>query len=101
MFKDGEINNPNGRPIGAENKLTRKAKYLLNKYYDALKNAGIDTLVLESNPGDKLRAILAGIPKDMNIKHSGEIKNDSIDLSKLTTSEIKQLKKLQSKCIIK
>jgi len=73
-FKVGEVNNPKGRPVGSQNKLTSKAKYLLSKYYDEIKRLGIKSLVNDSTASDKLKAIIAGIPKDLKVEHSGEQK---------------------------
>jgi hypothetical protein len=79
-FKPGESGNPEGRPVGCENKITRKAKWLLNALYDELKREGVDKLVGDASANDKIKAILAGIPKeikaevDTKITHTQPIK---------------------------
>jgi hypothetical protein len=69
--ENGQLKNghPGLKPIGAENKLTRKAKWLLNAFYDEVKRQGVGSLVNDASASDKIRAILAALPK--NIEHSG------------------------------
>ena len=72
-FKNGESGNPNGRPVGRENKLTRKAKYYAEKFLDEIKRQGISEIAATGRMADYINIIKTVLPKDFNVKHSGSI----------------------------
>lgn len=80
-FKNGESGNPSGRPVGSENKLTRRAKYYANKLFDEFEKIGIDKMAETGDIKDLINLISKFIPKDMNIKHSGQIEIPPIQIN--------------------
>ena len=72
-FKPGESGNPNGRPEGAENKLTKKAKYYAEKFLDEIDKQGISQIAATGKMTDFINIIKALLPKDMNVNLSGQV----------------------------
>ena len=72
-FKPGETGNPEGRPVGRGNRLTLKAKYYAEKFLDEIKRQGIAEIAATGKMSDYVNIIRAVLPKDMNVKHSGQI----------------------------
>ena len=64
-FKPGESGNPKGRPIGSENKLTKKAKYYAEKIFEEFDKIGIDNLTQKGDIKDLLTLIRACLPKEV------------------------------------
>ena len=98
-FKPGESGNPAGKPRGAENRLTRKAKYYAEKLIDEMKSIGVAEIAKTGKMSDYVNLLKTLLPKDFNISGNLTVKNDRIDLSKLTVDELKQLRDLHQKCI--
>ena len=76
-----------------ENALLR----VLSKLYDEMHRMGINNIAQSSNPEKLIDAVLKGIPKDLNINHSGEIKNKTYDYSKLSKTDLKRLAEIERK----
>jgi preprotein translocase subunit Sec63 len=61
-FKPGESGNPNGRPPGSENKLTRRAKYLAEKLFDEFEAQGIDNIAKTGDVKDLINLLSKFLP---------------------------------------
>lgn len=70
-WEPGESGNPNGRPPGSENKLTRRAKYYAEKLFDEFEKRGIDNLTKDGDIKDLLQLIKTCLPKEIkgDIEH--------------------------------
>ena len=72
-FKNGKSGNPNGRPVGSENKLTTRAKYYINKLLDEFDRRGIEKLVETGELKDLINLLTKILPTNAKIEHDGEI----------------------------
>ena len=72
QFKDGHKSN-GGRPVGSENRLTRKAKYYAEKFLDEIKAQGIDEITKTGKMSDYVSLLKAILPS----KVEQDIKIDS------------------------
>lgn len=66
-FKPGESGNPNGRPPGAENRLTRKAKYYAERFLDEIKAQGVSEIAKSGKMSDYVNIIKAILPKNFEL----------------------------------
>jgi hypothetical protein len=98
-FKPGEVSNPKGRPVGSENKINSQIKRRISAALRKIDDDVLLAAITGAKPGDILGFLAKLAPKDLHVKHSGGIKNEAYDLSKLSTEELETLQKLQSKCI--
>jgi hypothetical protein len=94
-FKPGIVTNPNGRPVGSENRLTRKAKYYAEKFLDEIKRAGISEIAATGKMSDYITLIRTVLPKDHNVKHSGEVtEKKEYSIKELSQDQREALRKL-------
>lgn len=75
QIKPGEIRNPTGRPIGAENKLTARAKHYANKLFDEFDRMGIDKMAQTGDVRDLINLISKFVPKEIKAEMSGNMTN--------------------------
>jgi len=92
-YKKGESGNPNGKPKGAVNKITRDMKELHEKIIVAIqKEVGIENIIMKCKPDTVLSYIAKVMPKDMNItltKSPKELLDELI--TKYTMDELLEL----------
>jgi hypothetical protein len=96
-FEPGNNANPNGRPVGSENRLTRKAKHYAEKFLDEIKKAGISEVAATGKMSDYVSLIRAVLPKDHNHKVSGNVDVNHIDTTQLTRKELEDLRAIKKK----
>jgi hypothetical protein len=61
-FVPGESGNPEGRPVGSENKLTRKAKYYAEKFLDEIERQGIEEITRTGKMSDYITLLKSILP---------------------------------------
>jgi hypothetical protein len=79
-FKPGEVTNPNGRPVGSENKLNSRIKRRLNSILDKLDDPRLTTAVNNAKPGELLSFIAKIAPKDLNVTVDGKIELEKANI---------------------
>ena len=85
-FKPGEVSNPNGRPVGSENRLTRKAKYHAERLFDEFKKIGFDKLVESGDIKDLIALIGKFTPREIKAEIDGNMTN-TLTFEKVASKE--------------
>ena len=77
QFKKGHKRG-GGRPRGARNKLTNK---YINDLHEIYKEDGKDKLreTLQDRPEGFIKLVAALVPKDVDVKHSGDVTINIVD----------------------
>ena len=68
-FKPGQSGNPKGRVKGVRNKITKKVLDSMLKAYDP----EVIERIKETHPDVYMRLYAQLIPKDVDVKHSGDV----------------------------
>jgi len=91
----GMTNNPNGRPKGSENRITKEVKDKINKLLaDNFMNFQKDLEVLE--PKDRLQVLLSLLPYVVPKLQSSSVKNENTEFQKviiegISTDELNEM----------